>query len=177
MKKCSVCGNIMADDALFCGKCGNKLESVPAFNPTSYSGCTCPQCKGNQVTQFTVTPVKKIFYGLEPAPTMSKLGTQTVVDPQTFCRCETCGYTYRELNDWKKEIDFNHNMYNLVYLIMILSIVFIDVLLVTSLGIGFVFTLARILLFVAIVVFFLLLARFYKLHEYEKQYNALKNRN
>ena len=64
MKYCTKCGNQMADDMLFCQKCGTKVVSLEPEQPISQPTTQTPQPQQTYCTQPTyssapVTPVKK----------------------------------------------------------------------------------------------------------------------
>ena len=64
MKYCTKCGNQMADDMLFCQKCGTKVVNLETEQPISQPTTQTPQPQQTYYTQPTyssapVTPVKK----------------------------------------------------------------------------------------------------------------------
>ena len=64
MKYCTKCGNQMADDMLFCQKCGTKVVSLEPEQTISQPTTQTPQPQQTYYTQPTynstpATPVKK----------------------------------------------------------------------------------------------------------------------
>ena len=65
MKYCEKCGNMMADDSLFCPKCGTRVEKEETVTPVSYNE------SNSEHTEEQTAPAKEIKEKFLTAPTKS----------------------------------------------------------------------------------------------------------
>lgn len=104
---CKNCGQQIADDCTFCGKCGTRQSVAPQVTqPAQNTGRRCPRCGQHNVQYQTVTESKKtgcftvILYILLAItvlglfiviPLMMRKKTNTV----TYAVCQNCGHRWK----------------------------------------------------------------------------------
>lgn len=109
MPNCPKCNATLADNAVFCGKCGQKVNAaIPqpaAPQPNAVSKLHCPNCKSHNISITTESSVN----GAVTTHNGGFSSTHVSNTHRNYWVCGDCGTKFRNIQNLEEEISKSKN--------------------------------------------------------------------